>query len=64
MPSMADITVKKNDGTTDVTYTAISAASGDKSPLFGAATRSVRRLDSVPNSDWRPPAMVIRLLVG
>lgn len=32
MPSMADITIKKNDGTTDVTYTAVVASGGDKSP--------------------------------
>lgn len=32
MPTMADITVKKDDGTTDVTYTALVASGGDKSP--------------------------------
>lgn len=32
MPTMANITVKKNDGTTDVTYTAAQASGGDKSP--------------------------------
>jgi hypothetical protein len=32
MPSLANITVKKNDGTTDVTYTGLVASSGDKSP--------------------------------
>jgi hypothetical protein len=32
MPSLANMTVKKNDGTTDVTYTGISPASGDGSP--------------------------------
>lgn len=32
MPTMANITVKKNDGTTDVTYTAVVASGGDKSP--------------------------------
>ncbi len=32
MPSMANVTVKANDGTTDVTYTAIVAAAGDKTP--------------------------------
>lgn len=29
MPSMANIVVKKYDGTTDVTYTALSASAGD-----------------------------------
>lgn len=32
MPSMANITVKKNDGTTDVTYTGQTGASGDSLP--------------------------------
>lgn len=30
MPAIANIVVKKNDGTTDVTYTAIVPSSGDK----------------------------------
>lgn len=32
MPAMANITVKKNDGTTDVVYTAVQPSAGDKSP--------------------------------
>ena len=32
MPSMANITVKKFDGTTDITYDALSASGGDGSP--------------------------------
>lgn len=32
MPQMANITVKKADGTTDVTYTANVPSAGDKSP--------------------------------
>lgn len=32
MPQMANITVKKADGTTDVTYTALSSSAGDQSP--------------------------------
>ncbi len=32
MPALANITVKKADGTTDVTYTAVAGASGDNSP--------------------------------
>ncbi len=31
MPSMANITVKKNDGTTDIVYTALVPSAGDKS---------------------------------
>lgn len=29
---MANITVKKNDGTTDIVYTAVAQSAGDKSP--------------------------------
>lgn len=32
MPSMASITVKKADGTTDIVYDALSASGGDSSP--------------------------------
>lgn len=34
MPSMANITVKKADGTTDITYTALTPSSGDKVPAL------------------------------
>lgn len=43
MPSQANITVKKNDGTTDITYTAVQPSSGDgvqaiwKSQTVGSA---------------------------
>jgi len=32
MPSIANITVKKSDGTTDIVYDALSASGGDGSP--------------------------------
>lgn len=32
MPAMANITVKKNDGVTDIVYDALSASGGDGSP--------------------------------
>lgn len=32
MPSMANITVKKADGTTDIVYDALAASGGDSSP--------------------------------
>lgn len=32
MPNMANITVKKADGVTDVTYTALMPSAGDKTP--------------------------------
>lgn len=34
MPQIANITVKKNDGTTDITYTAVVPSAGDKSPAI------------------------------
>lgn len=38
MPSIANITVKKNDGTTDVTYTGIQPSSGDNTPAIWKST--------------------------
>lgn len=32
MPQIADITVKKNDGTTNIVYTGVSPSSGDGTP--------------------------------
>ncbi len=32
MPTMASITVKKNDGTTDIVFDALNASGGDSSP--------------------------------
>jgi hypothetical protein len=53
MPSIIDITVKKADGTTDVTYTKANGASGDNparwfAPALGAtaATRPELRVSS------------------
>lgn len=34
MPQAADITVKKNDGTTNVVYTSVSPSSGDGTPAI------------------------------
>lgn len=36
MPTMASITVKKADGTTDVVYTQLTGSAGDKSPAVWA----------------------------
>lgn len=46
MPNMADITVKKADGTTDVTYVALSPSAGDKTP----AQWRVEALGTVPGN--------------
>jgi hypothetical protein len=59
MPDMANITVKKDDGTTDVTYSVVTASGGDKSPAvwrdngFGGTPgqRPELRLASQPNGD-------------
>lgn len=45
MPSMASITVKKFDGTTDIIYDALSASGGDNSPaVFRQDTGAVAGL--------------------
>ncbi len=38
MPSIASITIKKNDGVTDIVYAASSPASGDNTPAVWKAT--------------------------
>lgn len=40
MPQMADITVKKSDGTTDIVYTALGGSSGDNNPAIWEVTAS------------------------
>lgn len=59
MPTMANMTVKKSDGTTDIVYTAIQASGGDKSPAIwrsntvstAAGFRPELRVSSRPNGD-------------
>lgn len=34
MPQISNLTVKKNDGTTDVTYSAVVPSAGDKTPAI------------------------------
>lgn len=46
MPNMADITVKKADGTTDITYVALSPSAGDKTP----AQWRVEAIGTVPGN--------------
>lgn len=46
MPNMANITVKKNDGTTDITYVALSPSAGDKTP----AQWRVESIGTVPGN--------------
>lgn len=59
MPTMADLTVKKNDGTTNITYSTVSASGGDKSPAVwrsntvgtAAGQRPEFRVSSRPNGN-------------
>jgi hypothetical protein len=59
MPTMAAITVKKNDGTTDIVYTNVVASGGDKSPAIwrsqtvgtAAGQRPEARFESRSNGD-------------
>lgn len=46
MPNMADITIKKADGSTDVVYVALSPSAGDKTP----AQWRVEALGTVPGN--------------
>nr|URG15700.1 MAG: coat protein [Leviviridae sp.] len=50
MPAMANITVKKNDGTTDIVYTAKSPSAGDSVP-------AVWRADSVGSAPSHRPEL-------
>jgi len=38
MTAMADITIKKSDGTTDITWSAVTASAGDKTPALWRST--------------------------
>jgi hypothetical protein len=59
MPSLANITVKKYDGTTDITYTALAASAGDKSPAQWSSStvgnakafRPTLNMTSAPNGN-------------
>lgn len=52
MPNLANITIKKNDGTTDVVYTGVVPSAGDKSP-------AIWRCNSVGTAaDQRPEVSV------
>lgn len=48
MPNMADIVVKKKDGTTDVTYAALTPSAGDKTPARWSLTASATQANLRP----------------
>lgn len=58
MPQMADITIKKADGATDITYTALTPSAGDKTSAIwapstvgtGRGFRPELRVSSHPNA--------------
>lgn len=58
MPQMANITVKKNDGTTDIVYTAMIPSAGDKS----AAIWRANTVGTAPA--LRPEMQVVSLANG
>jgi hypothetical protein len=59
MPAAADITIKKNDGTTNIVYNTVVASGGDKSPAIFRANsapgypgqRPEFRMTAQPNGD-------------
>lgn len=52
MPNMADIVVKKSDGTTNVTYVALSPSAGDKTPAQW-------RIESIGTVPGNRPSFVV-----
>lgn len=65
MPQLADITVKKNDGTTDVTYTGVIPSAGDKSAAVwrnnAVATAAAHRPELQMTSQWNGPRTARRV---
>lgn len=53
MPSLANITIKKADGTTDVVYTAVAGSSGDGSP-------AIFRNDNVGTTLAERPTLLVK----
>lgn len=67
MPTAANITVKKNDGTTDVVYTNVAQASGDKNPAVWrnntVGTAASHRPEFSVSSQSNGPRTARRLLI-
>ena len=53
MTQATDITIKKNDGTTDITWTLLTASGGDKSP-------AIWRSDSASGTPGQHPVVQIQ----
>ena len=64
MPQMSDITVKKNDGTTDLVYVQQTASAGDKSPAVWKGTSTLAPLfrpELRVQSEWNGPRTARRV---
>jgi hypothetical protein len=52
MPTAASITIKKNDGTTDLVYNVVTASGGDKSP-------AMFRADALSGTPGQKPLLAV-----
>jgi len=48
MPAAANLTVKKNDGTTDIVYTMVTASGGDRSPFLARSQSAIGTVGQQP----------------
>lgn len=68
MPNMANIVIKKADGTTDVTWTAIAAAGGDGIPAVwrnnSVGTTVAERPNLQASAKWNGPGTARRVNVA
>lgn len=65
MPQMANITVKKADGTTDITYVALSGAGGDGMPAVwraGTTGAAMHRPTFAVSTRWNGPKTARRVV--
>jgi hypothetical protein len=65
MPTAANITVKKNDGTTDIVWTLLAASGGDNSPAVWRSETAVGTIGQRPtfqiNARWNGPKTARRV---
>lgn len=50
MPSLANITIKKNDGTTDIIWTGVAASSGDTVPAVWRSDTAASQQNARPTA--------------
>lgn len=66
MPQMANITIKKADGTTDIVYTGLSGAGGDGSPSMwraGSTGAAMHRPTLSVTTRWNGPKTARRVVM-